>query len=386
MSERSVEFHLARYDTAPHLVFWETTKACGLACRHCRASAQTEPAPGELTFDEGCRLLDRIASWSTPSPLVILTGGDCLRRRDLDELVAYGRERHIRFALSPSVTDELSPERLAGLFAQGIRSVSISLDGDNPATHDAIRGITGHFERTLAALDTLSAMGFRVQVNTTVMRKNASELARIAHLLDQHQIRTWEVFFLIGVGRGAELDEVTPDIAEDVCHFLVDVTERGTTVRTVEAPFFRRVQAERRAAPSRGDERAATSPFYASLRTELLRFPAPERPETASHSLATGDGRGIIFVGHDGEVYASGFLPVSLGNVRHDDLTEIYQRHPDLVRMRRGDLEGECGRCPERQLCGGSRARAFARFGRVTAEDPACSHTEWARRRRLALV
>lgn len=381
MSERSVQFNLARYDDLPHLVFWETTKACGLACRHCRASAQLGPAPGELSFEEGGRLLDEIAAMAHPAPIVILTGGDCLRRRDLEDLIDYGRARGVRFALSPSVTDELSRQRLAGLYERGIRAVSISLDGDNPETHDGIRGVPGHFERTLAALDTLNEMGFRVQVNTTVMRKNVEQLPRIAQLLETHDIRTWEVFFLIGVGRGAELDEVTPDVAEDVCHFLVDVTERGMTVRTVEAPFFRRVQAERRSGRVSAESRAAQSAFYQQLRGGLSEFTAAPRPATASHSLATGDGRGIIFVGHNGEVYASGFLPVSLGNVRDTSLADIYRHHPELTRLRRGELEAECGRCEDRQLCGGSRARAHARFGRLGAEDPACVRTESARAR-----
>ena len=381
MSERSVEFQLRRYDSVPHLVFWETTKACGLACRHCRALAQWGPAPGELSTEEGVRFLDDLATMPSP-PIVVLTGGDCLRRRDLEELIDYGRDRGIRFALSPSVTDELTAERLAGLYERGIRAVSISLDGDNATTHDGIRGVPGHFATTLEALDTLSSLGFRVQVNTTVMSKNVHEIARIATLLEEHDIRTWEVFFLIGVGRGAELDEVAPAVGEDVCHLLVDMTERGLTVRTVEAPFFRRVQAERASGRVTSDTRATESATYRGWRDELAAVSPPVRPATRSHSLATGDGRGIIFVGHDGEVYASGFLPVSLGNVREHSLVEIYQDHPDLQRLRHGELEGECGRCDYRQLCGGSRARAVARFGRLGAEDPACVRTEVARRGR----
>ncbi len=370
LSSPALERRLQRYTTAPHLVFWETTKACSLACRHCRASAQTGPLPGELTTGEGLDLIDQVADLGG-SPILVLTGGDCFERPDLDELIAHARDRSLHVGLSPSVTPLLTPERMARIYDLGVRSVSISLDGADPATHDGIRGIRGLFERTVAVLPALRAMGFRVQVNTTVMAGNVLELADVAGLLRRLGVTIWEVFFLVGVGRGVDLDEVAPTQAEDVCHFLVDVTAYGLTVRTVEAPFFRRVQAARRAqgGPPRPDE---VGPLYRSLRERLDQLELTPSKPTASHSLATGDGRGIVFVGHDGAVLASGFLPVALGNVRERPLGEIYATSPVLVDIREGLLGGACGHCEAARLCGGSRARAFARSGDLLAEDPAC--------------
>ncbi len=367
---------LRRYDSAPHLVFWETTKACSLACRHCRASAQTEPLPGELSTQEGRVLIDQVAAIGGAVPILIFTGGDCFARPDFYGLVAYARERGVRVGISPSVTDRLTRSNLEPLYELGVRSISISLDGSGPPSHDGIRGIPGHFDETMAALAMTREMGFRVQVNTTVMNHNAHELADVMSLLRSVGVSIWEVFFLVGVGRGADVREISAQEAEDVCHFLVDVTSYGLTVRTVEAPFFRRVQAERELSTGRDPrDEFDLGPLYTTLRERLDREERSAPHTTRSHSLATGDGRGIVFVGHDGTVHASGFLPVALGNVRETPIGEIYATNELLSALRAGQLEGACGRCEFRQLCGGSRARAYARTGSVLGEDPLCSRT-----------
>ncbi|MFI5036787.1 MAG: TIGR04053 family radical SAM/SPASM domain-containing protein [Acidimicrobiales bacterium] len=375
MKPETLSRALRRYDAAPHLVFWETTKACSLACAHCRASAQPGPSPGELTTTQGRALLDQVAAFEGPRPIVVFTGGDCLARPDIFELVAYAGEVGLRRGVAPSVTERLSREALARLYELGVRALSISLDGAGATTHDALRGIPGHFERTVEALATAAEMGFRVQVNTTVMASNAYELADVLALLRRVGVSIWEVFFLVGVGRGAAVSEVSAREAEDVCHFLVDATAHGVTVRTVEGPFFRRVQAERARAGG-ADPRTAfdLGPLYGALRARLDEEPPGERT-TASPTLATGDGRGVIFVGHDGAVHASGFLPLSLGNVTREGLAAIYATHPLLTSLRAGDLEGVCGSCEFARLCGGSRARAYARRGRVLGDDPACRRT-----------
>jgi radical SAM protein len=371
--EETLSRALRRYEIAPHLVFWETTKACSLACRHCRASAQPGPSPGELTTTQGRALLDQIASLGGPRPIVVFTGGDCLARADIFELIAYAIGLGLRVGAAPSVTERLNRESLTRLYELGVRALSISLDGAGPGSHDGLRGIPGHFAMTVAALEEARALGFRVQVNTTVMGGNAAEMADVLSLLRRVGVSIWEVFFLVGVGRGAGVAEVSARDAEDLCHFLVDATAFDVTVRTVEGPFFRRVQAQR-AARAGEDPRASfeLGPLYSTLRARLDDEPPGERV-AASATLATGDGRGVIFVGHDGEVHASGFLPLSLGNVTEQDLGAIYARHPLLTSLRAGDLEGYCGACEYARLCGGSRARAYARRGRVLGDDPACA-------------
>ena len=375
MRDETLTRALRRYALAPHLVFWETTKACSLACRHCRASAQPGASPGELSTEQGVDLLEQVASFAAPRPIVVFTGGDCLAREDIFELIGHARDLGLRVAVAPSVTERLNRANLERLFALGVRALSISLDGARPASHDGLRGIAGHFDQTVSALETAREMGFRLQVNTTVMEGNARELAEIVSLLRRVRVAIWEVFFLVGVGRGAGVREVSARDAEDVCHFLVDVTKLGVTVRTVEGPFFRRVQAER-AARADEDPRDAfdLGALYTHLRSGLdLEDTVPTAATSAT--LATGDGRGVVFVGHDGEVHASGFLPLGLGNVTRDGLAEVYANNPLLMSLRAGALEGACGACDFSRLCGGSRARAYARRGRVLGDDPACVRT-----------
>ncbi|HVB71013.1 MAG TPA: TIGR04053 family radical SAM/SPASM domain-containing protein [Acidimicrobiales bacterium] len=373
MRSETLDRALRRYDAAPHLVFWETTKACSLACRHCRATAQPEPSPDELSTAEGHALLDQIAGLDGAKPIVVFTGGDCLARVDIFELIGYAHDLGLRLGVAPSVTERLNLDSLTRLHGLGVRALSISLDGARPSTHDGLRGIAGHFNQTVAALETAVALGFRVQVNTTVMDTNVHELADVLSLLRKIGVTIWEVFFLVGVGRGSAVAEVSARDAEDVCHFLVDASALGVTVRTVEGPFFRRVQAER-ALLGAADPRSAfgLGELYTALRARLDQEPTPTVRPASSGTLATGDGRGVIFVGHDGAVHASGFLPRSLGNVTHESLGTIYTDHQFLAHLRAGALEGACGACEFSRLCGGSRARAFARRGRALGDDPAC--------------
>jgi radical SAM protein len=349
------------------LVFWETTRACQLACRHCRASAQPRALPGELSRDEGQQLIDQVAGFGRPYPILILTGGDCLLRPDLFELIAYARSAGIPVALSPSVTPALDPAMIGRIADSGVKAVSVSLDGAGPATHDGVRGIGGHFHQTIGAIRALVAAGLSVQVNTTVMGANVAELADIAGLLDHLSVHAWEVFFLVQTGRGTAEGAVTPGEHEDVCHFLYDASRHGFVVRTVEAPFFRRVVMARRA----GDPPPAR-PLYTGLSAGLRRLLGTPAARPRAHTAATRDGKGIVFIGHNGDVFPAGFLPLALGNVRHQPLARIYREDPLLIAIRQARFGGRCGRCAYADLCGGSRARAYAATSDPLAEDPAC--------------
>ncbi len=357
------------YAKRPMLVFWETTRACGLACAHCRASATMEALPGELTRAEGMDLVDQVAGFGRPYPILVLTGGDCLLRPDLFELVEHATSLGIPTALSPSVTPALTPAAIERIAASGVKAVSISLDGAGPATHDGVRGIAGHFEDTVATIRALVAAGLTVQVNTTVMRVNVEELADIAALMAELQVDIWEVFFLVQVGRGVDAGALTAAEHEDVCHLLWDSSHYGYVVRTVEAPFFRRVVTERRAGGPPPD-----SALYARLAARLVQRLGPPTMRPSAHTAATRDGKGILFVSHDGQVYPAGFLPLELGSVREQRLADIYRDHPVLVSVRGARFGGRCGRCAYRDLCGGSRARAFAATGDPLGEDPACAY------------
>ena len=366
--------HVSRrgqFDQRPLLVFWEMTKACQLACFHCRANAQLVGAPDELNTSEGRALIDSLALIGAPRPILILTGGDCLMRDDVVTLASYARSVNVPVAIAPSVTPRLTDATLDSLRDAGVKSASLSLDGASPLTHDAVRGIPGHFDSTIKAITRLREHGFTTQINTTVMPANVRELADVAKLLHDLGVNVWEVFFLITTGRGTDVTATSAQENEDVCHFLVDASRYGFTVRTVEAPFFRRVARER--AESDGAYQPVTeNSTYAFLRDRLLALLGPSSAPVRAPSAATRDGKGIIFVGANGDIYPSGFLPITLGNVRESSLIDVYRNNELLRSIRSARFEGACGCCEHSDMCGGSRSRAFAMYGNPLASDPGC--------------
>ena len=360
------------FDDRPLLVFWEATKACDLSCFHCRASAQPEPASDELSYAEGRTLVDELSAMGRPRPILILTGGDCLKRPDLIDLVTYAAERSVPVAVAPSVTAQLTDATLHALRQHGVKTGSLSLDGARAATHDAVRGVAGHFDDTIKAIATLKRCGFTVQINTTVMAPNLEELADVAVLMHELGVDIWEVFFLIATGRGTEVIATSPQENEDVCNFLVDASRYGFTVRTVEAPFFRRVAAQRRELVEGESVVESGGALYRRLRDRLVSQLGESSVAARTPSAATRDGKGVIFVAANGDVFPSGFLPKRLGNIRSQSLADIYRRNPLLRQIRNATFEGVCGTCEHSQLCGGSRARAYAATGDPLGSDPGC--------------
>ena len=299
----------------------------------------------------------------------MLTGGDCLLRPDPFHLVDYAVSLGIPVCLSPSVTPLLDAAMTGRIARSGIRAVSVSLDGCRAQTHDGVRGIAGHFQNTITAIARLASAGITVQVNSTVMDANAGELPGIAALIAQVGAYIWEVFFLVQVGRGTAAASLPASGHEDVCHFLYDASAYGFIVRTVEAPFFRRVVRARRAGTPPPD-----SALYRELAGRLTDLLGPGTGRPSAHTAPTRDGKGIVFVAHDGQVYPAGFLPLGLGSIRARPLHESYRRDPLLRSIRAASFTGRCGRCEYADLCGGSRARAYAATGDPLGEDPACPY------------
>lgn len=367
------------YDERPLLVFWEMTKACPLACLHCRAHAQHTPMPGEMSTEEGRRFLKDVVGFGNPAPILVLTGGDPLARPDFFPLLEEARSLGARVALAPAVSPSLAGPSLDRLRELGVNAISISLDGALAATHEGIRKVAGHFQATIDKLGELVQKGFMVQVNTAVMRANVEELADLAVLLKKLGVHVWEVFFLVHVGRGTEVLEISAPECEDVAHFLFEAARYGFIVRTVEAPFFRRVVNAR--AANREADPVATfhlGPLYERLAGTLRTTLGPPVVEPRATSAGTRDGNGILFVAHDGEVTPAGFLPLRLGNVRQQNVVDLYRTHPLLQAIRRAEFRGRCGACEHKDLCGGSRSRAFAAHGDALAEDPACIYVPGA--------
>ncbi|GAA6755203.1 MAG: TIGR04053 family radical SAM/SPASM domain-containing protein [Thermus sp.] len=337
----------------PLLVAWEMTKACLLACQHCRASAVPDPLPDELSTEEGLKLLGELATY-TPKPILLPTGGDPLARPDLFLLLEEAQRLGLKVGITPAVTPRLTREVVARFHALGVHQMAISLDGASPEAHDGFRGVPGTFARALKALTWAQEVGLMTQVNTTVTRRTAKELPGIAEILAEKGVATWEVFFLVPVGRGALLEQLSPQGYEEAMHLLYELSRRYPfKVRTTEGPMFRRVALERRRKEGGGD---------GALVGE-------------GRGVHLSDGFGFVFVAANGEVYPSGFLPLSAGNVRQRPLLDIYQNSPLFRELRNKTLlKGKCGVCEYRELCGGSRARAFAETGDYLAADPRCAY------------
>ncbi len=366
-------------DRRPFLVLLEVTRACDLACIHCRAESCPTRHPEELTTAEIRGVLDDLASLGPPRPMVVLTGGDPFKRPDLIELVDHGSRHGLAMAVAPSGTPLATRANLQAVRAAGARTVSFSLDGATESDHDAFRGVPGSFSWTVGACRSALEVGLRLQINTTVTPTNVRRLPAMVSQVRSMGANLWSVFFVIPTGRGRQLERLSAEETEDVLHFLYEASS-NVPLKTTEAPHYRRVLLERRSAEG---PKWVGGDLYHSLATELRDHDLSRSPTGPRHSnvadpprrspLVVGDGRGVVFVSHLGEVSPSGFLPVATGNVRHLPLTQIYRTSPLLRALRdRSRLRGGCGRCEFRDICGGSRAQAFAESGDPLSEDPTC--------------
>ena len=338
---------MCNFDERPFILFWEVTRACALACRHCRAIAQPQPHPQELNHEEALALVDTIAELAPP--MLVLTGGDPMMRRDIFELIERATARGLRVALSPAATNRLIHTDFHKLRQAGVVSMSLSLDGATQETHDTFRGVSHTFERTLQAARMAKEAGIQLQINTTISRTTLPELEGFVELLKQIQPDVWSVFLLVPTGR-ATLEELpTADQLETLWQRLLELrSELPFAIKTTEGHHYRRAMMQ--AAKACG-------------------APAPR------HMVPTRDGKGVLFISHVGEIQPSGFLPLTAGNVRTDNMVEIYRKHPLFEQLRNDDaLGGKCGKCEYRRLCGGSRARAFGTEGDMMAAEPLCNY------------
>lgn len=335
------------FNKNPMIVIWEMTRACALACRHCRAEAVPCALPGQLSGGESRRLIAQVAR-ARPQ-VFVLTGGDPAERRDLCELVGMARDAGLRVALSPSATPQFLGLDLEELREAGVRRISMSLDGATRETHDAFRGVEGTWDWTMRAVEKIHAAGIELQINTTFTRQNLGELGKFADIVKSLDPVLWSVFQLVPTGRGRIQDLLSSREMEILFHRLWEISrEVPFDIKTTEGQHFRRVVAQRNAQAG-------------------IRSPQPP--------VGVNDGRGFVFVSHDGEVYPSGFLPFSAGNVRNGELLDFYRDSPVFQALRdENSFAGKCGYCEYRKLCGGSRARAYAMTGDYLASEPLCEY------------
>jgi AdoMet-dependent heme synthase len=350
------------FDTAPRRVYWEVTRACDLACRHCRAEAAPTADPEELTPEEGQRVLHDLARFGAPRPHLVLTGGDPLKRADLFPLIETAKALGFPVAVAPSGTPRLTAEEIRRLAKAGVEAISLSLDGSTAARHDALRGVPGCFGRTLEAARLARDAGLPFQVNTLVSRETLDDLRAIHQVVRGLGAARWSLFFLVSVGRGTALQPISAEECEALFVELARLAgTEGPVITTTEAPHFRRVVLEQRRRDRRGSAVRASG-----------------HPRGAAAGIR--DGNGIMFIDHTGLVCPSGFFPLPAGNVRREGPVAIYRQSPLFRALRRPDLfGGRCGRCEYRTVCGGSRARAFAATGDPLGEDPLCAYQPAAR-------
>ena len=359
------------FAVTPFLVIWETTQACDLACIHCRASAQPSRHPDELTTAQGFGLLAEAAAMGTP--VFILSGGDPLKRPDLLDLVREGKRLGLRMGTIPAATPALTATVVRQLKQAGLDQMALSLDYPRAELHDGFRGVPGAFDKTLAAVEWAHQCGLPLQINTTLSAGSAPFVSEMAELVEHLGAVFWEVFFLVPVGRGELLDGLGAQQCEELFAVLYAVQKRARfVVKVTEAPHYRRYVAQRE-----GERTGTQSPggLGTVAMPDMLR-----RSEGPGHTVglaphSVNAGKGFVFVSHVGEVYPSGFLPLSAGNVCSQSLAEIYRDSPLFRTLRDPDaLRGRCGQCEYRTICGGSRSRAYALTGDFRATDPWCDY------------
>ncbi len=331
----------------PRLVAWETTRACNLLCRHCRAAAIAETPPDELSAQQGRDLLRQLAAWS-PAPLTILSGGEPLLRPDIVELAAYGSELGLRMLLSTNGSLVTAP-KARELKKAGLARVSLSLDGAQPASHDLFRGLDGSFAAVVQAAAYLREAGLPFQINSTLSAVNLAEAEALSRLAESLGAAAHHVFLLVPVGRGEELASacVSADQYEEL---LVAMKKREASLSL--------------------EFKATCAPQYQRIGRQLNL--APAGPHGAGRGCLAG--QGFMFISSVGQVQGCGYLDLSAGQIQKQGIREIYESSPVFAALRdRSQYRGKCGRCEYFQLCGGCRARAKA-AGDYLGPEPLCPY------------
>lgn len=349
------------FNVHPFIVIWEVTRACALKCLHCRAEAQYTADPYQLSFEEGKDLIDQIAEMD--NPLFVFTGGDPLMRPDLFELAKYSiEEKGLPVSMTPSATPKVTRHAIQKAKEVGLSRWAFSLDGSCAEIHDHFRGTKGSYNRTMKGIEFLKEAEIPIQVNTTISKYNLHDLEAIAEKVKEMGAVLWSTFFLVPTGRGMQKDMVSPEEHEEVMKWLYQIQQKMPYgVKTTEAPHYRRVYLQESKRLGAGLEQLSRSPKRADF---LGRASQP-----------VNDGDGFVFISHTGAVYPSGFLPIACGNIREQPLLDIYQNSPLMKDLRdKSKLKGKCGVCEFKNICGGSRARAYAVTGDYLESDPYCAY------------
>ncbi len=351
----------ADFNLAPFTIAWEVTRACAYACVHCRADAMHTPDPNELNTEEALHLIDRLADFG--SPILIFTGGDPMMRKDLHELIAYATQKGLRCSLTPTATALPTTARLEKVRDAGIRRIALSLDAPSAEIHDNFRQVAGSWQRTMDILHRAQEIGISVQVNTTISKHNVDILDEMVPFIQEVGAVQWSLFFLVPTGRAQVKNMISAEEHERTFNWLYDLSKTAPfDIKSTAAPMYRRVAIERKRAEQGGDHPVTFQGAGFQYADGLNR---PTR--------GVNDGNGFLFISHVGDIQPSGFLPLTAGNVRTDDVIDVYRNSQLFTDLRTPDkIKGRCGICEYRDVCGGQRGRAYGVTGDYLESDPAC--------------
>src|SRR3954454_14317643 len=344
-------------------VMWELTRACDLHCSNCTIGATTSPGVNELSTYEAYKTIDQIAALE-PCEFII-TGGDPLERDDVAQVVNYARRRGLDPAFVASPSSQLTGAALERLVRNGLPRIIFSIDGPTPEVHQSVRG-AATFEKVLRAIRIAEVVGLKIEINTLITRRNVDDLNAIADLIRPIRIRRWNLYFLVPTLASSRPEMLTGERAEEVFATIDAIRGKESfAVRVIEAPHYRRFRMQRDL-----DARLENADTWAD-------FAGYENRDGGDLMDTALDGaRGFVFISHAGDVRASEFLPLSAGNLRYRPLDAISRGSDLFVALRDPqNLQGKCGRCEFRHICGGSRARAWTVDGNVFVDDPLCAYT-----------
>jgi radical SAM protein len=371
------------FNLSPFVTIWETTRACDLACVHCRAAAQSRRSQFELSTEEGFRLIDDIARLGPK--VFVITGGDPLKREDLYDHIAYAKQVGLEPSVTPSATPLLTPEAIAKMKQHGVTRLAISLDHYTRQDHDDFRRVKGSFDLTIRAIEAARDNDIPVQINSTVSKRTAADMPKLADLLAKYpNVVMWSVFFLVPTGRAKTADMIDAAEVERLFGDLYAISRRVPfNVRTTEAMHYRRyvmqtmVKAQGKSIEDFINHETGlidASTLFMGHGTGRLGV-QPQSGAITRAPKGVNEAKGFVFISHIGDVFPSGFLPLKAGNVKKESLVDLY-RNSDLFRRLRdsANLKGKCGACEFRELCGGSRSRAWSVTGDVFASDPICTY------------
>lgn len=336
------------------MIAWEVTRSCNLNCLHCRAAASRGPYEGELSTKKCFDLLNEIALMG--KPVVILTGGEPLLRNDIFDIASYGTYKKLRMVMATNGT--LVDEKAArNMIASGIKRVSISIDGRDAASHDALRGQPGAFDGALSGIEVLKNAGMEFQINTTVTTANLHQLKDILDMAVNIGAAAHHIFLLVPTGRGRDLAEKTITAAdyEKTLHWFHEASrDIKIELKATCAPHYFRIKRQNRIAASECQKEKMEGRFHESKRGCL-------------------GGISFCFISHLGQVQPCGYLEIDCGNVLRRSFADIWYSSKVFQDLRDySRYKGKCGHCEFIKVCGGCRARAYEATGDYLTEEPLC--------------